>query len=265
MGHQRDDAKEPGERHVATVVCLDEQARLSQPPFVRRWSNSTSPLPVRVFQKPFRQRVHPLDLAIPQWLPTGAVERPFDFCGHVSRLCADIVKRCTELRHIDVSRLLFAATQARNGRRRGLQARTTPLRCRDGQLVRRRCSTAYQVQRYFVDAQEMLYVITFCLPRFLDQPFDDKFITLFHELFHINPQFDGDLRRHQGRYAIHSHSKRGYDEYMADLARGYLADGAPPDLHAFLRLNFTQLQQRHGQVQGVVVPRPKLIPLPARR
>src|SRR5206468_1851711 len=82
----------------------------------------------------------------------------------------------------------------------GLQARVTPLRFAHGALVRRRRGVSFQVQRYFVDGAEMLYLVTFCLPRFLDQTFDDKFITLFHELFHISPAFDGDLRRHGGRY-----------------------------------------------------------------
>jgi predicted metallopeptidase len=198
-------------------------------------------------------------------LATGPSERPFDFCGHVRRLCADVALRCEALRHVDVSRLLFAVTQARSGRMHGLQARVTPLRFHGGHLRRRRRGVSYQVQRYFVGDREMLYVMTFCLPRFLDQSFDDKFITLFHELYHISPAFDGDLRRHEGRYAIHSQSKRGYDQYMADLARSYLSNGADAELHAFLRMNFAQLQQRHGCVVGVVVPRPKLIPIPAHR
>jgi len=172
-----------------------------------------------------------------------------------------MVKRCAALKHIDVARLLFAVTQARGSKRFGLQARVTPLRFHEGQLVRRRRGVPYQVQRFFVDAREMLYLVTFCLPRFLDQDFDDKFITLFHELYHIGPAFDGDLRRHGGRCALHSHSKRGYDRHMADLARAYLSDGADHALHGFLRLNFAQLQHRHGSVVGVVVPRPKVIPL----
>jgi hypothetical protein len=118
------------------------------------------------------------------------------------------------------------------------------------------------VQRYFVDGREMLYLITFCLPRFLDQDFDDKFVTLFHELYHISPAFDGDLRRHGGRCELHTQSKRHYDGHMADLARGYLANGADRSLHAFLRLDFAQLRHRHGSVEAVVVPRPRLVPLP---
>jgi len=200
-------------------------------------------------------------LEAPPWLPTGPTDRPFDFCCHVRRLCASIVRHCHDLNHIDVDRLLIGITQARSADRHGLQARVTPLRFRHGQLTRRRQGTHYQVQRYVVDGREMLYLVTFCLPRFLDQDFDDKFITLFHELYHISPAFEGDLRRHEGRYALHSHSKREYDDHMAHLARSYLSNGADQSLHGFLRLSFAQLQHRHGSVVGVVVPRPRLLPV----
>jgi hypothetical protein len=230
-------------------------------PFVLRWREPDNPLPVRAVRLPGRPAHCGLGLEAPPWLETGPSGRPFDFCGHVRRLCADVVRSCPELSHVDVSRLLVAVTQARSGRRHGLQARVTPLRFRHGQLTRRRRDGAYQVQRYFVGDREMLYLVTFCLPRFLDADFDDKFVTLFHELYHISPAFEGDLRRHGGRYALHSHSKRGYDAHMARLAREYLAGKPDPSLHAFLRMNFSQLLHRHGSVIGTVVPRPRLIPV----
>jgi hypothetical protein len=205
--------------------------------------------------------MHHLGTSAPPWIPSGPDQQPFDFCGQMRRLCADITQRCPVLRHIDISRLLFSMTQARTGAAHGLQARVTPMRFRDGQLLRTRRGTHYQVQRYFLDGREILYVVAFCLPRFLDQSFDDKFITIFHELYHISPAFDGDLRRHGGRYDVHSHSKRGYDNHMAHLAREYLSAGPDPALHAFLRLNFEQLLQRHSTVVAAVVPRPRLIPL----
>ena len=65
-----------------------------------------------------------------------------------------------------------------------------------------------------LDRREILYVMTFCLPRFLDQPFEEKLVTLFHELFHIGPAFDGDLRRYAGRYEVHTHSQKEYDGAM---------------------------------------------------
>ncbi len=228
---------------------------------VLRWDDADRPLPVRVVRAAGCRRACPASQAPPPWLPTGRADEPFDFSAHVRRLCADIVARCEALRHLDVARLLFAVTQARNGRAHGLQARVTPLRFADGRLTRLRRGVTYQVQRYFLGSHEYLYLVTFCLPRFLDQEFDDKLITLFHELYHISPAFDGDLRRHEGRYAIHTHSQREYDDHMARLARDYLAGNPDPSLHAFLRLSFAQLLSRHGSVVGVVVPRPKQIPV----
>lgn len=177
------------------------------------------------------------------------------------RLCADIATRSADFRHLDVSRILFAVTQARSGRRHGLQARTTPLRFRGGALTRRRDGVCYQVQRYVVNGRDMLYLVTFCLPRFLDQSFEDKLLTVFHELYHISPACDGDLRRHPGRYRLHSHSQQHYDAQMLELARAYLAGGAPAALHGFLRLSFAQLEARHGGIAGVVVPRAKVVPV----
>ncbi|HEV3262139.1 MAG TPA: hypothetical protein VG013_35130 [Gemmataceae bacterium] len=244
---------------MSIALRLDEGAPLPRAPFVLCWGDPDNPLPVRAVRGPARSLA--LSADAPPWLTTGPLGQVFDFCGHVRQLCADIALRCDALRHVDLSRLLFAVTQARSGQVHGLQARVTPLRFPGGSLTRHRRGVAYQVQRYFVDRREMLYLVTFCLPRFLDLDFDEKFITLFHELYHISPAFDGDLRRHAGRCAVHSRSQRLYDQHMAALARAYLADGADPSLHAFLRLDFGQLRRRHGGVVGVVVPRPKLIPV----
>jgi hypothetical protein len=166
------------------------------------------------------------------------------------------------LAHIRLANVLIGFTQARNGRAHGLQARVTPLRFHGGLLTRRHRGVAYQIQRFVVAGQDVLYLMTFCLPRFLNQPADDKLVTLFHELFHISPRFDGDLRRHAGRYSVHSHSQQRYDQYMARLARAYLATDPDPALREFFQLDFGQLRRRHGAVVGVAVPRPKLVPLP---
>jgi hypothetical protein len=231
-------------------------------PLVLEWQSPESPLPHRPIRSRTRGGAAAISLASPPYYSTGPIDQPFDFCGHIRRLSESIVLKTAELGHIDVSRVLFSVTQSRSGRPHGLQARVTPLRFRAGELFRRHRGFEYQVQRFRVDGREMLYLMTFCLPRFLDQDFDQKFITLFHELFHIGPKFDGDLRRHHGRYQVHTHSQKEYDNRMAQMAREYLQSGVDAELHAFFRLNFAQLRHRHGEVMGVKVPRPKLLPMP---
>jgi predicted metallopeptidase len=224
----------------------------SVPPLIMEWDTEFRPLPVQTVRA-FR--------GSPAAESGDAISGQFDFSDHVRRVCADIADRCPDLGHVQPSRILFGFTQSRNGRAHGLQARVTPLRFHGGALVRRHRGVPYQVQRFVVDGQDVLYLITFCLPRFLNQPFEDKLVTLFHELYHVSPEFDGDLRRHAGRYAVHSRSQRRYDLHMARLARAYLATNPDSALLAFLRLNHTQLHRSCGRVVGFVVPRPKLVPL----
>ncbi|HBI46318.1 MAG TPA: hypothetical protein DDY78_26220, partial [Planctomycetales bacterium] len=113
-------------------------------------------MPLRTILVPRPARGHAPASDAPAWLRSGPTDRPFDFCGHVRRLCSDVVRHSDALRHIDVSRLLFGVLQARSGRRHGLQARVTPLRCHGGALTRQRHDVPYQVQRFFVDGREML-------------------------------------------------------------------------------------------------------------
>jgi Putative phage metallopeptidase len=214
------------------------------PPPILEWSSDT--LPRSVVRR--------------QGWPAPA-EGPFDFCAHIRALSAEVIAQCPKFRHIDIDRLLFSFTPARSGRAHGLHARVTPMRFCGGALIERYGRTHYQVQRYRLDGREVLYLVTFCLPRFLNLSFDEKFVTLFHELYHIGPAFDGDLRRHHGRCHVHTHSKKDYDEAMGRLVRAYLANGADQQLHAFLRLNFAQLKQKHSAIVGVKVPRPRLFPV----
>ena len=230
-------------------------------PLFWQWREPRDPMPRRRI-KTSRSPGRELTLRdAPPWITSGSANEPFDFCRQVERLMMSIVDRCPDLAHVRVNQILVSVLQARNDGRHGLQARVTPLRFPGGQLARTRRGIPYQVQRYFLNDREFLYLMTFCLPRFLNQDFDDKLITIFHELYHISPRCNGDLRRHEGRYQLHTHSQRHYDRHMAQLARAYLASKPDPALHDFLRLNFAQLEQRHGQVIGVVVPRAKIVPL----
>jgi hypothetical protein len=230
-------------------------------PLILRWREPDNPLPRRVIVATRRNVALPWFEAQSGASSGTRSHEPFDFCVNVQRLVMDIAQRCPTFTHLAPPRILVSVTQARAGSKHGLLARVTPLRFAEGQLIRQRRGVPFHIQRYFIGEHEFLYLMTFCLPRYLDQDFDQKLVTLFHELNHIGPAFDGDLRRHKGRYQFHSHSQRDYDQQAAHCARDYLASRPDPNLHGFLRMNFAQLQQRHGAVVGVVVPRPKIIPL----
>lgn len=186
---------------------------------------------------------------------------PFDFSHAMRKLCEDIAQRVGEFQHVEMDRVAVSFAQARSRAPYGLQAKLTPMRFEDGALVTRRDGRDWTVQRLYYNNREMLYILTFYLPRFLNQSFREKMITVFHELYHISPQFDGDLRRMSGRYHVHSHSQKEYDRLMEVYVDQYLQLRPPDELLGFLRKKFPTLQKRHGGVVGLQVPIPKLIPV----
>ncbi|WP_437194175.1 putative metallopeptidase [Planctomicrobium sp. SH527] len=186
---------------------------------------------------------------------------PFDFTQAISNLCHDITERHEAFAHIDMSRVAVCFSQTRSRVLHGLQAKLTPMRFEGGSLECRRRGRKWTVQRLYMGKREMYYILTFYLPRFLDQSFTEKFITILHELYHISPNFDGDIRRFGGRYHVHSASQQDYDGQMEVFAREYLSSRPSEYLYDFLHQDFKSLFKQHGGVIGLQVPIPKLIPL----
>jgi len=186
----------------------------------------------------------------------------FDFTLQIRRVCDDMVARLAELAHIDMSRVAVCYCQTRKPVPHGMYASLTPLRFAGGAATTMRHGRPHTVQRVCdVNGREMLYILSFYLPRFQNLDFREKLITVLHELWHISPQFEGDIRRHAGRYHAHSHSQAEYDEQMGVLADRWLAKGPPEALWSFLRDDFRQLVARHGGIVGMKIRRPRIVPL----
>lgn len=180
-------------------------------------------------------------------------------------LCEDVVARVAEFRHVSMRHVAVTFAQARRRVPYGLQAKLTPMRFENGSLVTYRGRTGWTVRRLFQDDHEILYILTFYLPRFQEQTFREKLVTVFHELYHISPRFDGDLRRLHGRYHVHSHSQKEYDCEMGRLVDHYLAADPPAERFEFLRHKFRALEAQYGGVVGRRMPIPKLIRLPSSK
>ncbi len=184
-----------------------------------------------------------------------------NFTARMRTLCEHVVGTLDEFQHIDLSRVAVSFAQARKPVMHGLQASLTPLRFAGGATTGTVRGRQYTVQPVCDTAgNEMLYVLNFYLPRFMQLVFREKLVTVLHELWHISPNFDGDLRRHAGRCYAHSHSQADYDQQMEPFVEAWLATEPPKVLIDFLQLDFPQVQERYGRVYGLKLPRPKLIP-----
>ena len=143
----------------------------------------------------------------------------------------------------------------------GVFATLTPLRFEGGRRERTvRGRTVRIAPLVDADGAERLYLLNFYLPRFMNLPLEAKLSTIVHELWHVGPAFDGDLRRHAGRCYAHGRSQREYDAAMDRLAQGWLAADPPAHLYAFLESRFDELAAEHGGVRGQRWPAPRLTP-----
>lgn len=192
--------------------------------------------------------------------PRTKVMRGFDFSGAIRRLCGDFSARHPKLQHIDMNRVAVAVAQTRKAVLHGVYASMTPLRFEDGALEGDVNGRRMGVQRVVdPNGDEMLYILTVYLPRFMEVDLAEKLVTIVHELWHISPQFNGDIRRFAGRCYAHSSSQDDYDAEMAVIVKEWLALHPPEYLYAFLRLDFAQLESTYGRVFGMKIRKPRLI------
>jgi hypothetical protein len=172
----------------------------------------------------------------------------------LERLVAHVKDHVAELAHIDPDRLLLCISSTRGGGIRGTYAKIHPLRFPGGTMTceRRRGRHTYLSTMPSVAhrGREILYVIYFLLPRFFDLSPREKLVTVFHELYHISPSFDGDIRRFAGRNYAHGSSTRKYNAHMGALVDAYLADHGEPELLAFLDGTLAELRTRHRTIVG---------------
>lgn len=180
----------------------------------------------------------------------------------LERLIADICRQSEEFGHIDPKRLMVCVSSTRGGGVHGTYAKIHPLRFENGSrttVVRRGRRTLHCEMPTVTDrGVEMLYVIYFLVPRFFDLPLQEKLITVFHELYHISPAFDGDIRRFPGKNYAHGSSRKRYNALMAKLVEGYLGKEENRERVQLLEGDMAAIRARHSAIVGRRMAAPKI-------
>lgn len=176
--------------------------------------------------------------------------RGYNLTDDVALLVHLLGKRVARLSHINPGQILHGVSQARSRSRYGVYAQCHGLRFKHGRREHKtRDGWAWMWPELRVRGHEILYYITYFLPRFLDQPPRERLQTLLHELYHIHPLFNGDLRRFSGRNEFHGSR---YDDF--DGVVDHMLEEAMPHIEMerfpFLTHSFDELVTRHGGVVG---------------
>ncbi|MGL6196952.1 MAG: hypothetical protein ACRC2T_19235 [Thermoguttaceae bacterium] len=160
-----------------------------------------------------------------------------------------------------MSRVAVSFSQTKNSSAYGVFASLTPLKFEGGEEFTTRRGRTWRIQSLVrEDGTNYLYILYVSVPRFMALSLSQKLETIVHELFHIGPNFDGDLRRFTGRCYAHGSSRKKYDLIVKSLLKEWLDMNPPPELWSFLQFDHRELQEKYGTVGGLKVPPPKLIP-----
>lgn len=180
----------------------------------------------------------------------------------LERLIAHVTRNVEEFVHIDPRRVLVCVSSTRGGGVHGTYAKIHPLRFEEGMRSKtvRRGMRRYDYEMPLISHRgvEMLYVVYFLVPRFLNLPFREKLITLFHELFHISPEFNGDIRRFPGKNYAHGSSTKRYNAQMAKLVEAYLEKLADRSILSFLEGDMDEVRGRFKAIVGRKMAAPRI-------
>jgi hypothetical protein len=182
--------------------------------------------------------------------PLPAAGTPLDYTARLEAAIRHVAANSPPLSYVDPDRLLAGWSQSRVGGDHGIYATIQGLRFEGGNQTSIRGGREFRWPQLTYAGREILYLVLFFMPRFANLPYRAKLTTIFHEMYHVSPVCDGDLRRFPGRNYAHGHSREAYNARLQPWIDSYLEQPGSVEAMAFLTLDFAQIQRRHSSVTG---------------
>ncbi len=174
-------------------------------------------------------------------------------------LVAEICKLAPEFELIDPSKIVVSVSRSKSLGKTGTWAYVTPLRYIGGaksrQGVRRGVRGVYQYLSAGIEKHhpEALYLMTFLIPRFFYLSFQERIETIVHEIYHIHPEFRGDLRRFAKPHIHHGPTPAAFRARVREITQGVLQRA--PELANHPLLNNKQDQFMEYRSRRFSIPR----------
>ena len=176
-------------------------------------------------------------------------------------IIAEISARVGSFSHIDPGRVQVCISSNRSNGRGAIFGKLVPLRFKGGEELLHYRGKCYAMPRVIRNGNRILYLIYFYSPRFIDLPPREKLRVIFHELYHISPDFNGDIRRFGRSGSAHGNSKKRYDLRFEIEMREFTELLAETDHWRFLSMDSRELFSSYGRVLShrMKTPRPAVI------
>ncbi len=173
----------------------------------------------------------------------------------------DITVECPVFSHIDIDRIMICVASNRSGSRGGTYGKVVPMKFEKGSSLLKHRGRVYTMPAIEHQGKTCLYIIYFFMPRFFDLPAGEKLRVIFHELYHVSPDFNGDIRRMGKKKAAHGSSKKHFDSHFEEALNKYLELLPRRECNSFLSMSSRELYAAHQRIIGrrMKVPKPIML------
>lgn len=175
-------------------------------------------------------------------------------------LIADACGRISSFSHIDAEKIHICISSNRSGRGATF-GKVVPLKFKGGEEVLYHRGKCYVMPKIEVNSTRILYLIYFYIPRFTDLAPIEKLRVIFHELYHIHPEFNGDIRRFGRSGSAHGNSKKKFDTQFEREVVAYSHAIRNTPVWEFLTLDTRKIFENYREVLSyrMKVPKPIIL------
>lgn len=171
-------------------------------------------------------------------------------------IISDIISYTEEFYNFDLNKILICCASNRKDFNGATYGKLLPLKFQNGSDVIKHRGHFYTIPKLIINNYEILYIIYFYMPKFFNLSAKEKINVIFHELYHINPSFNGDIRRMGDFKKAHGYSKKKFEEKYIEYADVFYNKVINLPYYKFLSMNSYEI---HGQFKTVKYQRMKSI------
>ena len=190
-------------------------------------------------------------------------ENSINLTDTLSLITHEMITRTPEFSHYDINRMLVCCASNRSDSRGGIYGKLVPLKFENGSDIISFRGRLYTLPKIIHNNIEIKYLIYYYHPKFFDISAREKVNVMFHELYHISPEFNGDIRCMGKVRAAHGHSKKSFESRYLDFAENFYSFVKGTPYHAFLEMNSLDLQNTFKKIRCRRMKTVKPVPVEA--
>jgi predicted metallopeptidase len=183
---------------------------------------------------------------------------------NLTDILTDLIRQITTHSHfysyIDTSKVVVCLGSNKRNGRGAIYGKLVPLRFQNGSDILSFKGRNYTIPDIVNNGLSQLYVLYFYLPRFFNLSAEEKLKVIFHELYHISPEFNGDIRRMGSVKKAHGSSKKRFDlkfEKEVQLFYEYISKTPYID---FLKMDSKSLHTNYRiYARRMTIPKPVIV------